>query len=56
MRAINTPMRTILQGIRGERVPVGIANILVPFTRLKIIADVEFPILKEDLPSLLGMK
>lgn len=36
--------------------PIGTAKIQLPFTNLRIIADVDFLILSEDVPTLLSMK
>lgn len=48
--------RTILEEICGKRVPIGFAKIQIPFTVLKIIAELEFLILQEYVPSHLSMK
>lgn len=47
--------RTILQGIGGKRMPIGTTKIQVPFTGLRIIIDVAFLILSEDVPTLFSM-
>lgn len=55
-RAINRSTRTVLRGIGGRRIPIGTERIQIPFDKLRIIIDVDFLILQEDVPSLLSMR
>lgn len=53
--AINNAVRTVIQGMDGRGTPIGTAWIQIPFPGLTIIVDVNFPIVNEDVLTLLSM-
>lgn len=55
-RPNNTNTGTVFQGVCGKRMPIGMAKIQFPFTKLRISSDLEFLIFSKDVPALLSMK